>query len=104
MSNKVGRNDPCPCGSGKKYKRCHGGSASQPAAMGEAELKEEMDKWLKRVQAEELQRQEQQGFGRPIISTVVNGVRCVAVGDQVYRSTKWKIFHDFLHDYIKSVI
>lgn len=22
---KVGRNEPCPCGSGKKYKRCHGG-------------------------------------------------------------------------------
>lgn len=22
--NKVGRNDPCPCGSGKKYKLCHG--------------------------------------------------------------------------------
>ena len=22
--NKVGRNDPCPCGSGKKYKNCHG--------------------------------------------------------------------------------
>ena len=21
----VGRNDPCPCGSGKKFKRCHGG-------------------------------------------------------------------------------
>jgi len=21
---KVGRNDPCPCGSGKKYKRCCG--------------------------------------------------------------------------------
>ncbi|MGC5124281.1 SEC-C metal-binding domain-containing protein, partial [Escherichia coli] len=20
----VGRNDPCPCGSGKKYKQCHG--------------------------------------------------------------------------------
>ena len=23
---KVGRNDPCPCGSGKKFKRCHGGA------------------------------------------------------------------------------
>ena len=23
-ADKVGRNDPCPCGSGKKYKRCHG--------------------------------------------------------------------------------
>lgn len=24
-SQKVGRNEPCPCGSGKKYKKCHGG-------------------------------------------------------------------------------
>ena len=22
MADKVGRNDPCPCGSGKKYKKC----------------------------------------------------------------------------------
>ncbi len=28
VEKKVGRNDPCPCGSGKKYKQCHG-------AMGE---------------------------------------------------------------------
>jgi uncharacterized protein YecA (UPF0149 family) len=26
VSNKVGRNDPCPCGSGKKYKKCCGAS------------------------------------------------------------------------------
>ncbi len=25
---KVGRNDPCPCGSGKKYKQCHGGAGA----------------------------------------------------------------------------
>jgi hypothetical protein len=24
-ASKVGRNEPCPCGSGKKYKKCHGG-------------------------------------------------------------------------------
>ena len=24
---KIGRNDPCPCGSGKKYKQCHGSAA-----------------------------------------------------------------------------
>jgi len=23
-SQRIGRNDPCPCGSGKKYKHCHG--------------------------------------------------------------------------------
>ena len=22
IANKIGRNDPCPCGSGKKYKKC----------------------------------------------------------------------------------
>jgi preprotein translocase subunit SecA len=26
--SKVGRNDPCPCGSGKKYKKCHGVNAA----------------------------------------------------------------------------
>jgi preprotein translocase subunit SecA len=26
-SDEPGRNDPCPCGSGKKYKRCHGAQA-----------------------------------------------------------------------------
>ena len=27
---KVGRNDPCPCGSGKKYKQCHGKETNTP--------------------------------------------------------------------------
>jgi len=26
-AEKIGRNDPCPCGSGKKYKKCHGTAA-----------------------------------------------------------------------------
>jgi preprotein translocase subunit SecA len=25
--SSVGRNDPCPCGSGKKFKKCHGVNA-----------------------------------------------------------------------------
>jgi len=25
-NRKIGRNEPCPCGSGKKYKKCHGGT------------------------------------------------------------------------------
>ncbi len=29
---KVGRNDPCPCGSGKKYKQCHGKPLMAPPA------------------------------------------------------------------------
>ncbi len=33
VEKKVGRNDPCPCGSGKKYKQCHGaGIPDRPVA------------------------------------------------------------------------
>jgi preprotein translocase subunit SecA len=28
--DKIGRNAPCPCGSGKKYKRCHGAPGADP--------------------------------------------------------------------------
>ena len=31
---KVGRNDPCPCGSGKKYKKCHGSEGGPPPTAG----------------------------------------------------------------------
>lgn len=45
---KIGRNDPCPCGSGKKYKRC---CLNQPKDHIESvdmiETKEEQQKWLK---------------------------------------------------------
>ena len=33
---KIGRNDPCPCGSGKKYKKCHGAPAAVAAAAGKS--------------------------------------------------------------------
>ena len=32
---KIGRNDPCPCGSGKKYKKCHGGVKMEQPILGE---------------------------------------------------------------------
>ena len=31
MGEKVGRNQPCPCGSGKKYKNCHFGKQESSA-------------------------------------------------------------------------
>jgi preprotein translocase subunit SecA len=29
---KIGRNDPCPCGSGRKYKKCHGAAVTSPSS------------------------------------------------------------------------
>lgn len=54
-------------------------------------------------QAKELRRTQQQGLGRPIISTEMGEHRIVAVGNVVHWSKNWKTFHDFLFDYIKSV-
>lgn len=33
LATRVGRNDPCPCGSGRKYKKCHLGSQEQDRGM-----------------------------------------------------------------------
>lgn len=98
--SKTGRNSPCPCGSGKKYKRCHG--SIEPAA-APAAPKLPSDEWLRQMlaqnEAENRQREQQQGMGRPIISFATNGYRIVCVGNRVFYSPKWKTFHDFLRDY-----
>lgn len=39
---KIGRNDPCPCGSGKKFKRCHMGREDALVFDGISEISEEM--------------------------------------------------------------
>lgn len=90
---KVGRNDPCPCGSGRKYKKCHLNTPS-PETIDRANL------MFQKMDAKEFQRKEQQGLGKPIISTDANGVRVVAIGSDVLYSDKWKTFPDFLFDYI----
>lgn len=100
--DKSGRNDPCPCGSGKKYKKCHGESAVQPKALEKSSAQKiAFDQKFEEQKALEIQRQKQQGLGRPIISTYFKGNRFVAVGKQLHWSDKWKTFHDFLGDYIK---
>lgn len=104
ISKKIGRNDPCPCGSGKKFKRCH---EFLPQVAPHPTIEKVMEKsrlMLDRAKAQEKQRAQQQGFGRPIISAEVNGTRFVAVGKKLMWSKKWKTVHDFLGDYIRSAL
>src|ERR1700736_4668582 len=47
MSYKPGRNDPCPCGSGKKYKHCCLKAVEEPSAeKGHARAVERAIAWL----------------------------------------------------------
>lgn len=97
---KVGRNRPCPCGSGKKYKRCHGGHG--PIPVTDPGLIKALDQSRQRFEAQEFIRQSQQGRGKPIIATKWNDHQVVAVGNKVMFSKTWKTFVDFLGHYIKD--
>lgn len=101
--SRIGRNSPCPCGSGLKYKRCCG-SISRTALLPAPEILQMMKLASQRIEAQEYRRQLMQGLGRPIISFESNGYRCVAVGTEIRWSKAWKTFPDFLFDYIKGVL
>lgn len=96
---KVGRNAPCPCGSGKKYKHCHGSPQFQQQAQAQA-----MQYAMARAEAQKVQRESQQGLGKPIISAELDGRRLVAVKNRLLQSKGWRTFHDFLGDYIKMAL
>lgn len=100
---KIGRNDPCYCGSGKKFKKCHGDAEGGPKLTStDSSLKNTLQKKLDEHKAIEIQREKQQGLGEPIISANFKGRRFVAIGKELRWSDKWKTFHDFLFDYLKT--
>ena len=101
---RIGRNKPCPCGSGKKYKKCCGDPLKdQQEAMVEPST-ERISQMFRRHEAQELIRTQQQGLGKPIISTKFHDYRVVAVKDTIYYSKMWNFFSDFLGDYIQNIL
>jgi hypothetical protein len=104
---KIGRNDRCPCGSGKKYKRCCVSPANQQTAarkMSDVELSAGLADSMNRMNAAEIIRKQQQGLGKPIISTEFKGNLMIAVGNRVYAVPKGKTFPDFLVGYLPSIM
>src|ERR1700687_1888322 len=103
---KVGRNDPCPCGSGKKYKRCclpafDRGSLQRAVPL--AVLPKEVQEALTLRTHMEAERIHKYGHVRPPIS-IDHSVRTfVDVGARLLHNPRWKTFPDFLFLYIGSV-
>ncbi len=102
--NKLGRNDPCACGSGKKFKKCHGSPCSIVNVGSTKKPVLSMENEIARLKAKQEQREDQQGKGNPIISSEYEGFRLVAVGSEIHYSKSWKTFHDFLMDYIVKML
>jgi hypothetical protein len=108
---EIGRNDPCPCGSGLKYKKCHGRSVTGMSMKNETVNEEFFVHLPPHVQQEILEREmkekrrkAQYGQVRPTIALDFQGFKMVAVGNCLHYSKKWKTFHDFLFDYIKNCL
>lgn len=102
---KIGRNAFCPCGSGQKFKRCHGAvSNTSTLQRTPKQIQDTGRLLLARAMAQEKQREQQQGLGRAIISTELNGTRFVAVGRRLMYSNKWKTVADFLGDYMRLTL
>ena len=93
------RNQPCPCGSGKKFKRCHGG----PNADYEEMISRGAREAERQAAIHRLQRERQQGLGRGIVSADANGARLVVVGNRKCWGS-WKTFHDFLYAYAMNIL
>ncbi|MBM2820262.1 MAG: motif family protein [Candidatus Berkelbacteria bacterium] len=89
---KIGRNDPCPCKSGKKFKKCC------------LPKDEHLSKKLDSILEENQQRENLYGKVKPIISADFQKNKFVAVDSTLHHSKKWKTFPDFLLDYIKTVL
>lgn len=94
---KIGRNDPCPCRSGEKYKKCCYLKQQPPKIQS---LPPEIINKFKEIQAFENQRRQQYGDVRPIIHAKFKGHDFIAVGSELHYSKKWKTFPDFLLSYM----
>ena len=104
---KVGRNDPCPCESGKKYKFCHGRLEVDATNINWDTRHPTIDNLppqFKKLIAEEKLRNELYGSVKRPVTVEFQGHRMVAVGNRLLFSKKWKTFHDFLFDYIKGIL
>lgn len=99
---KIGRNDKCPCDSGKKYKKCHGmnnGTYETRIPI----TKEEIQILFKQQEAKKIQKENQQGKGKGIIATKFQGGIAIALGNRVYNFPKAQTFHDVLFNYPSSL-
>jgi len=101
--NKIRRNSPCPCGSGRKFKHCHRKMLTPNELDIVGEVAESLSQHLMQVQARQSEFQRDHGKGRPIISSQFRDWRLVAVGNELNyaKKTDTKYFADFLLQYIR---
>jgi len=104
-NKKIGRNERCPCNSGKKYKHCHGGGNVPTLPPFERDfMRGDFHQKVKEIEAQKRTREQQQGLGNSIIAADFKDHKIIAVGSTIHHSKSWKTFGDFLLYYIKHAL
>jgi len=106
-SVKVGRNDPCLCGSGLKFKKCCLGktAAIQEETVSKKPPISVYERAMRMFQERERKQREYKekyGHVQPQVSVPAFGKRMVAVKNKIFLED-WKFFSDFLRDYVPFV-
>lgn len=100
---EVGRNDSCPCGSGKKFKKCCLNKPVSPITVVPPEVVDEMQRRLRDHKDRLKDHATRHGHVREPVHATFQGRKIVAVGSSIYFSRPerpWRTFHDFLMEYV----
>ena len=92
----TGRNDPCPCGSGKKFKKC----CLQEPHVTTSSVPDSIMRQFEDKARQEQRRRDQFGDTNRMMHADHQGYKIVAVGNELHYSNRWRTFPDFLFYYI----
>lgn len=96
MNKKIGRNLSCPCGSGKKYKKCH---------MDLDKIPSEVFQHFEKIKKRELSLREIGIYINYVNPILFNDKKVWALGNKVYaRSNPNETFHDFIQFILKETL
>jgi hypothetical protein len=94
---KIGRNDPCPCGSGKKYKKCHLDSTPIVSTADPTDVPPEVLEHLRKFQQERMELEKMGIYINYVKPIVFKGKKVWAIGSRVYfQRPPNETFHEFI--------
>ncbi len=98
---KIGRNEPCPCGSGRKYKRCCGNRTIQSARGVQVRRPtQEEQRIIRRFEQMHDELEPLRLTSRPQIQAEFQGHKVRTVRNKLYFCPPDETFHDFLVNHL----
>lgn len=110
LGPKIGRNAPCPCGNGRKFKHCHGGllagSRYPSQGLDVSDLKPEFVAKIQEMHAGIQRRKawpQNHGAVLPSVHTTMpDGTRLASAGNTLWKVATEETWHGFIYDLLRT--